>query len=84
MDPSLLRDSQFPAPNRDEWRKLAEKALKGASLEEALVSRSDDGIRIDPLYDRYGESRGLRRKASGNRWKIIQRVDDPDPVRANR
>ncbi len=84
MDPSLIRESQFGTPNRDDWRNLAEKALKGASVEEALVSESDDGIRIDPLYDRSGESRGLRRRATGNRWKIVQRIDDPDPARANR
>jgi methylmalonyl-CoA mutase len=84
MDPSLIRDSRFPAPDRDNWRKIAEKALKGASLEECLVSTSDDSIRIDPVFDRYTESRGLRRNANGNQWITVQRIDDPDPARANR
>lgn len=84
MDPSLIRESQFPETTSEEWRKLAERALKGASFDDALVSRSDDGIAFGPIYDRYTQSRGLRRRASINHWKIVQRVDDPDPARANR
>ena len=46
MDAAVLRKATFEALGLDDWRALAEKALKGADFEDALVSHSDDGIRI--------------------------------------
>ena len=42
----------FPPADYDQWRVLAEEALKGASFEKKLVSRTYDGIEIQPLYGR--------------------------------
>ncbi len=42
----------FPAASIDEWRALVEKALKGADFEKRLVSRTADGLKINPLYTR--------------------------------
>ncbi len=42
----------FPAANLDEWRALVEKALKGADFEKRLVTRTADGLKINPLYTR--------------------------------
>ena len=39
----------FPAWTEADWRKAAEAALKGAPLDR-LVSKTSDGIRIEPLY----------------------------------
>ena len=39
----------FPAYTEADWRKAAEAALKGASL-ETLVSETADGVRIEPVY----------------------------------
>ena len=39
----------FPAWGEADWRKAAEAALKGASL-DTLASSTADGIRIEPLY----------------------------------
>ncbi|MET1045296.1 MAG: methylmalonyl-CoA mutase family protein [Hyphomicrobium sp.] len=42
----------FPAAKIDEWRALVEKALKGADFDKRLVSRTADGLKINPLYTR--------------------------------
>ncbi|MBA3448004.1 MAG: methylmalonyl-CoA mutase, partial [Pseudaminobacter sp.] len=68
---------------RPQWLTLAGKALAGASFEEALVSYSDDGIAIQPLYDRTGGAQLLPRKNPSLPWRVVQRADDIDPVRAN-
>ena len=39
----------FPAYTEADWRKAAEAALRGASL-ETLVSKTADGVRIEPVY----------------------------------
>ena len=49
----LLQETKFPEFGLERWRALAEKALGGAAFEDALVSRTDDGIRIDPLASRF-------------------------------
>ncbi|MEP6280739.1 MAG: methylmalonyl-CoA mutase family protein, partial [Nitratireductor sp.] len=66
------------------WRVIAEKALKGADFDETLVSFTDDGIRVDPLYPRSPHPQPISRVDPAAPWRVVQRVDDPDPVRANR
>ena len=44
--------AEFPPTSHAEWRKLVEAALKGASFDKRLVSRSYDGLRVEPLYPR--------------------------------
>ena len=48
----LFQETRFPEFGLERWRALAEKALGGGTFEDALVSRTDDGIRIDPLAPR--------------------------------
>ena len=80
----VLGDVDFPAASREKWQALAEKSLAGTTFEDALVSRTDDGIRIDPIYERSAEPSFLPRRNPATPWRIVQRVDDPDPHRANR
>src|SRR5689334_23145240 len=42
----------FPAAKIDQWQALVEKALKGADFEKRLVTRTADGLKINPLYTR--------------------------------
>ncbi|MGO4682919.1 methylmalonyl-CoA mutase family protein [Hyphomicrobium sp. 2TAF46] len=42
----------FPAASTEQWRGLVDKALKGADFEKRLVTRTADGIKINPLYTR--------------------------------
>ena len=40
----------FDAPSRADWLAIVEKTLKGASFDKKLVSRTYDGVEIQPLY----------------------------------
>lgn len=84
MDASLLKETEFAAITHDKWVKLAQKALKGADFDEVLISRTDDNIAIQPLYERERKAQLTPRKNPSQPWHIVQRIDDPDPVRANR
>ena len=78
----LLAETGFAPQGREQWRALAEKALNGASFDAALTSRTDDGIVVQPLYER-AAARPCPRVDPASRWAVVQRVDDPDPERAN-
>ena len=84
MDASLIKVTEFAAIDRDVWVKLAQKALKGADFDQSLTSLTDDRIRLEPLYERRRKARLTPRKYPTQPWRIVQRIDDPDPVRANR
>ena len=84
MDGPLLRTAAFPQVAYDDWLKLARKAIGDAEFDAALVSATDDGSRIDPLYQRVRDPMPVLRAEPDQPWSIVQRVDDPDPVRANR
>ncbi|MGE3147431.1 MAG: methylmalonyl-CoA mutase family protein, partial [Pseudorhodoplanes sp.] len=57
--------------------------LKGAPFEKRLVSRTYDGLTIDPLYRRAAGALPVPGRALGQPWAIMQRVDHPDPAAAN-
>lgn len=87
----------FPTATLAEWRVLVDKALKGGDFERRMVSRTLDGIRIEPLYTRAdaatgmasgmpGEApmtRGLAAPRPRSGWDIRQLHADDDPARAN-
>ncbi|MCX7325039.1 MAG: methylmalonyl-CoA mutase subunit beta [Hyphomicrobiales bacterium] len=65
------------------WRAAAIRALKGADFEKKLVSRSADGIAIQPLYPRKPGAALVAGASAGARWRIMQRVDHPHPDQAS-
>jgi methylmalonyl-CoA mutase len=71
----------FPAPTRERWLGLVEGVLKGANFEKRLVSKTADGLRIEPLYDP-AEPVAQPMRAPGP-WRVAQRVDHPDARDAN-
>jgi len=83
MQASLLNEDEFPKADRDRWLALVAKTLGEARFEDALVSQTDDGLRIDPIYERAEGFNPLLRADPSRPWTIVQRVDDVDPVRAN-
>jgi len=98
QDPSLIPlAAEFERATREQWLKLVDKALKGAELEKKLVSRTADGIRIEPIYTRDGSNaglqsavpghapfaRGTRETVEGLGWEIRQRISASEPDRAN-
>jgi methylmalonyl-CoA mutase len=71
--------SLFPGHTQADWRRAAEAALKGASLEK-LASKTADGLRLEPVYP---PAEGPRATRPGGPWRIIARVDHPDAGEAN-
>jgi len=41
---------EFPKPTYEQWREQIEKSLKGASFEEKLITKTYEGISLQPLY----------------------------------
>jgi len=88
--------SAFDGTDRESWRALVEKALKGADFEKRMVATTADGIRVEPIYARDknqaadaapGEApftRGTKDTVDGLGWHIHQLVTDADPQTANR
>jgi methylmalonyl-CoA mutase len=71
--------SLFRGHTQADWARAAEAVLKGASL-ETLVSKTADGVRIEPVYPPAQGPRALR---SGGPWRIIARLDHPNADEAN-
>ena len=84
MTDDLSLAAEFPATSEAEWRKLVEAALKDAAFDKRLVSRTYDGLRVEPLYPRAAGAEPVSGRAAGTAWTPMQRVDHPDPAAANR
>ncbi|MEM9185087.1 MAG: methylmalonyl-CoA mutase family protein [Planctomycetota bacterium] len=50
--PAFTIQDDFPPVDYDQWRQLAEASLNGAPFEKKLVSRTYEGIELQPLYTR--------------------------------
>lgn len=75
--------ADFDNGSHEAWAKLVEKALKGGDFEKRMVSRSADGIRIAPLYDRAQDANLITRAEADRPWRICQRIDHPDAQTAS-
>lgn len=91
--------TDFPPVDYDTWRQGVEADLNGAPFEKRMISRSYEGIDLQPLYTEAvfptrHDPAGVpgftpfARAASplGNTlhgWDIRQQPDHPDPARAN-
>ncbi|MGL6060899.1 MAG: methylmalonyl-CoA mutase, partial [Bradyrhizobium sp.] len=69
-DPPLAAD--FSPATQDNWRRLVDGVLKGAPFEK-LVSKTYDGIRIDPIYIRAKGLPPVAGRAAATPWQIMQR-----------
>ncbi len=78
-----LTFAEFPRASREDWLALVSDMLKGASFERRLVSKTYDGIAIAPLYDRERGTRAVFGRAAGAPWRIVQRIEFPEPAAAN-
>ncbi|MFI5015088.1 MAG: methylmalonyl-CoA mutase family protein [Hyphomicrobiales bacterium] len=65
----------------DIWIELVERTLKGASFDK-LVSRTADGLAIEPLY-RASNARSQAPLRAAGRWRLAQRLDHPEPAEAS-
>ena len=74
--------ADFAASSYDDWRKLVDGVLKGAPFEK-LVGKSYDGIKIEPIYPCAKGAAPIAGRAAAMPWQIMQRVDHPEPAKAN-
>jgi methylmalonyl-CoA mutase len=85
-DPAVHQDlalaTEFPATDRADWLRLVQAALKDRPFEK-LISRTYDGIAVEPLYARAVGVSPVIGRAPGLPWRIGQRIDHPDPAAAN-
>ncbi len=85
----------FPVPSYEEWRQVTEKSLKGGSFEKKLITRTYEGINLQPMY-RQEDAADLEHaktlpgfapyvrstRAAGylaNPWDIAQELPYPTP-----
>lgn len=82
MDARILEKIAFENAGEADWRRLVDKALKGAQFEDALVSHTEDGIAYGPIAGR--DAGGVLHPSNEPEapWTVSQRVDDPDGERA--
>src|SRR3954465_13652676 len=78
----LTLAAEFPQATFDDWRKLVDGVLKGAPFEK-LVSKTSDGLKIDPIYRRAKGAALVAGRAAAAPWQIMQRIDHPDAKAAN-
>ncbi len=77
---SLAAD--FAPATYEDWRKLVDGVLKGAPFEK-LVGKTYDGLTIEPIYRRAHDVAPIAGRAAAVPWRIMQRIDHPDPAAAN-
>jgi len=74
--------ADFTPATYEDWRKLVDGVLKGAPFEK-LVSRTYDGLTIEPIYRRARDVAPIAGRPAAAPWQIMQRIDHPDPAAAN-
>ncbi len=95
--PDLKKD--FPGTSFDEWKRAAEKDLKGVPFDKKLITKTYEGIDLAPIYtkddiknnpitDNYpGFTNFVRgNKPDGyvrNNWYISQEISAPTPEKLN-
>ena len=90
---TLELNKDFPLPTYDEWKEKVEVDLKGASFEKRLITKTIEGIDLQPIYtresliknsllDQYPGSGSTRASdVSGyfnSEWLINQRIELSD------
>src|SRR3954466_14104106 len=78
----LILAGEFPQATFEDWRKLVDGVLKGAPFEK-LVSKTSDGLKIDPIYRRAKGAAPVAGRAAAAPWQVMQRIDHPDAKAAN-
>ena len=51
-DTSLTLGQDFSAPSYDDWKAEVEKALKGAPFDKKMLTKTYEGITLQPIYTR--------------------------------
>jgi methylmalonyl-CoA mutase len=78
----LRLGADFPPATYDDWHNLVEGVLKGAPFDK-LVGNTYDGLKIEPIYRRAKAAAPIAGRAAATPWQVMQRIDHPDPAKAN-
>lgn len=71
-----MQATGFESKALERWQVSVEKALKGAPF-ESLVSYTEEGIALQPLYGPAG-GQPISMRSGGTPWIVSQRVDHPE------
>src|SRR5947209_5234411 len=82
-EPDMPFADAFPPADEAQWRKLVDSVLQGKSF-ETLVAKTYDDIAIAPVYSRLREEKPRALRVAPGPWSVVQRIDHPDPVEANK
>ncbi|MDX8032538.1 methylmalonyl-CoA mutase family protein [Lentzea sp. BCCO 10_0856] len=79
--PAEFRPNEFPSASREQWRELVDAVLRktGASY-ESLVTKTYDGIELQPLYTLDDALPAYALAPVKQGWDVRQRHAVPDPV----
>ena len=83
----LTLAAEFPPATREQWLTLVETVLKGADFDKKLVSRTYDGLRIEPLYPKAEAAPPVARAAGTVADRAAgrsSRAEDGERTRARR
>ena len=80
MNDDLSFAAEVPPATREDWLKLVRAALKDRPYDK-LVSKTYDGLAIEPLYGRAKDARPVAGRQGP--WQVMARADHPDPAIAN-
>jgi methylmalonyl-CoA mutase len=99
LEKELELGGDFSAPSYEEWKKTAEASLKGAPFEKKLVTRTLEGIDLQPIYTREdikdlphleekpGAGGFVRGTNAGGylarSWEVCQEIPAPTPKAFN-
>jgi len=99
IEKNINLEKDFPYPSYDDWKKTAEKDLKGELFEKKLITKTYEGINLQPLYTQKDlEETGFERnlpgfeyfirntKSSGylsDGWEICQSIPYILPIQVN-
>ncbi len=75
-DPTFT--NPFPPSSEAEWLKRVDGVLKGADFHRKLVSRSHDGLAIQPLHARRADAALVAGGNAGKPWHVVARLDHPE------
>ncbi|MCU0371857.1 MAG: acyl-CoA mutase large subunit family protein [Ignavibacteria bacterium] len=99
LSDSLNLKNDFPESGFDEWKKTAESDLKGVPFDKKLITKTYEGIEMQPIYTSDSiknnplaenlpgfENYVRGRKSSGYNsecWQVAREVPYPDPAEFN-
>jgi methylmalonyl-CoA mutase len=86
-EPDVALAAEFEPPSREAWLGLVAKVLKGGDFAKRLVSRTADGLSVQPLYTADTVPDAVAAGRSGwfpGGWDVRQCHVEPEPKAANK